>query len=119
MNPTQLEPTRKTSRLTSSQVLAIYHADLARTTLAQLAKLHGVSKEAVRQIRSGKTHRKVLESAGGVLMCTGCRHWAKSGGYCTMGFPDPEVEGPTFAADCSLYEDSTQSISRDCPTSVQ
>lgn len=98
----RLDPYRK-RKLTSEQVLAIYHADLAQTTLLELANRHGVTRETVRQIRAGETHRKLLANSDGLHLCSNCIHWARSS-YCTMGFPDPEEEGPTFAAECSLYE---------------
>lgn len=117
MSPRQLEPTRKVARLTSEQVLAIYHADLSRVSMRELAERFGVSKEAVRNVRKGISHKEVIAQADGCQLCTECVHWKAS--YCTMGFPDPELEGPAFARDCSLYEPSTQSMSRACPTSVQ
>lgn len=107
----RLDPYRK-RKLNREQVLAIYHADLSATTLVDLASRYGVTRETVRQIRAGLTHRKLLASTDDLQLCTGCIHWARSG-YCTMGFPDPEEEGPTFAAECSLYAERTQSTNLD------
>ena len=33
--------------------------------------------------------------------CERCEHW---NGCCSLGYPDPTVEGPTFAADCDMFE---------------
>lgn len=93
----------------------------------EMARRVGRSPEAIRQLRYGITHAKLLpeiarwgQDATTVQVsgpsCYCCQHW-RSG--CTFGFPDPTVEGPGFARDCHLYEPLTQSTRRACPTSVQ
>lgn len=100
-------------KLTDEQALAIFYADMSKTTVTKLAKAYGVSHQVVSQIRGGKTYTNLIAQAAGLQLCSNCIHWASSGCYCTMGFPDPELEGPTFAADCTLYEARTQETSRD------
>jgi hypothetical protein len=39
--------------------------------------------------------------APGVLTCLSCQHWTDD--RCGMGFPDPELEGVGFAADCETF----------------
>lgn len=106
----RLRPHR--GKLTTEQVLAIYHADTDKTPLLALAEKYGVSREAIRQLRAGLTYKSVLAETGSMQLCSNCIHWARTG-YCTMGFPDPEEDGPAFAADCNLYEARTQSTSLD------
>lgn len=98
-------------KLTDEQVLRIFYANLEAITPKELAEANGVSRESVRQIRAGLIYAKVIERAGGLRLCSNCVHWASKGFYCTMGFPDPDTEGCTFATDCSIYEPRTQSTS--------
>lgn len=101
-------------RLTDDQVrMILEHRDISTR---QLARDLGRSEEAIRQVRRGQVYRDVLpeirrwstrKTHG--MSCHVCVHWS---GKCKMGFPDPEEEGLGFAADCSFYEPSTQSISR-------
>jgi hypothetical protein len=94
----------------------------------QLAAELGCSCETIRQVRAGmlyasihpellrpKAKRPAPPPVDGPT-CLGCVHW--KGSRCSFDFPDPVMEGITFAADCDLYEMS-QSISRACPSSVQ
>lgn len=108
----RFKDTQHKSRLTDEQVLAIYHSSKNVSTV-ELARRHGISKEAVRQIQRGITHKKVLAAHQSVTLCSGCVNWSAAGSYCLMGFPDPELEGMAFAKDCSLYEPRTQDTRRD------
>ncbi len=113
-------------RLTTDDVrLILTRPDLS---LGLLADQLQVSRETIRQVRIGITYDDVLpglprkrpriapvQQVDGPS-CHRCQHW-RSG--CDLGFPDPELEGPAFAADCSLYEPRSQSISRACPSSLQ
>lgn len=85
----------------------------------KLARQLGRSKETIAAIRRGVLHantlpelprRQPMRRPGDGPSCRNCAHWA--GDSCGMGFPDPIEEGPAFAADCSLYEPSTQSTRR-------
>lgn len=117
---TRAKPPRTgTGRLTTEQV----RFALARTDLnnRQAGREIGCSAEAVRQIRNGTIYAHVLPQlprpgapsrpvvADGPS-CLECVHW--DGGGCGFGFPDPLMEGVTFAADCDLYERVSQSMSR-------
>jgi hypothetical protein len=88
----------------------------------EISQLVGCSRETVRQIRAGLIYRVVhpeLLRPGANrdmppliidgLNCYDCVNWA--GSRCNFGFPDPLIEGLTFAADCDLYESVSQSIS--------
>lgn len=113
----RLEPHHHPRKLTDEQAVAIFHAKDQGQTMKALAERYGVSRETIRGIWRGRSRVSAIRNAGKVQLCTDCAHWRRS--YCAMGFPDPEDEGPAFARDCSLYADSTQATSRDCPTSVQ
>jgi transcriptional regulator NrdR family protein len=76
-----------------------------QTSDVVLAAELGVSRQAIQQIRSGKTWTKVfpnLKRRPQWRDCRECRHW--DGDDCCLGFPDPLDEGTGFAADCDLYE---------------
>jgi len=75
----------------------------------------GCTPEAVRLVRIGRIHAKVLpelprERPRGTRQapapvtgpsCERCQNWSID--HCGMGFPDPLEEGLGFAADCHLY----------------
>lgn len=102
--PRQKRPPGKPHpRLTLDQV---YRALIDRGTsdIALAAEL-GVSRQAIQQIRIGKTWPTAfpeLPRRPQWRDCTECRHWER--GECGLGFPDPLEEGTRFAADCDLYE---------------
>lgn len=76
-----------------------------QTSDVVLAAELGVSRQAIQQIRAGKTWTKAfpnLKRRPQWRDCTGCQHWGGAG--CELGFPDPLDEGTSFAADCSFYE---------------
>jgi hypothetical protein len=114
------------AKLTPEQVKqALTRLDLNNTQLGQEL---GCSRETIRQVRAGLVYRndhpellrpnedrRSRPPMDGPT-CLECAHWKSS--RCSFDFPDPLLEGITFAADCDLYEVS-QSISRACPTSVQ
>jgi hypothetical protein len=71
----------------------------------ELAAELGVTRQAVNQVRIGKSWRSAfpeLPRKRQWVSCLDCKHWEH--GECGLGFPDPEEEGPEFAADCDLYE---------------
>lgn len=115
---------RQGGRFTADQIRDILLAPRTATH-AELGRRFGITGEYVRHIRIGIAYSHVhpeiarwgkpAPRAAG-KSCYRCCHW--QGEECGFGFPDPGVEGPSFAADCDLYEVS-QSISRACPTSVQ
>lgn len=82
-------------------------------SLAVLAKELGCTKGLLEQICWGKiyTHRmpdvkRLGNNPPPVVIpdgpsCWHCSEWRET--RCAMGFPDPDVEGPRFAADCALY----------------
>lgn len=94
----------------------------------QAGNIIGRSAECVRQIRCGKSRASTLpdlirfnatdqQPASDGPNCLECKEWRN--GRCSFGFPDPLVEGLTFAADCDLYVLRSQSISLACPISDQ
>lgn len=100
---------RKT-RLTPAQIrLALTRTDLNNK---QVSDLIGCSAECVRQIRNGTICASTLpdlirpnavrqEPASDGPNCLNCKEWRY--GECSFGFPDPLVEGLSFAADCSTF----------------
>lgn len=88
-------------RLTPDEVRLVLESS---TSSVALARELGCSHTAVIAIRVGRTyshlHPDIPRRAAG-LSCLKCTRWSDS--RCTMGLPDPEEEGPTFAAYCSLY----------------
>jgi len=82
-----------------------------------LATRIGANRETVRQVcrgiiysdvctelpRKPMARRSVIVVPGeGVPSCELCTSWTE--GRCKERFPDPEIEGPGFAADCDFYE---------------
>lgn len=71
----------------------------------ELAAELGVSRQAIQQIRAGKSWTTAfpeLPRRSQWRDCTQCQHWR--GSECGFGFADPLEEGLSFAADCDLYE---------------
>ena len=72
-----------------------------------LADQHGCSRELIRQIKNGLIYKDLLPKwfrsppKAGDPTCEQCRFWSDG---CSMGFPDPEIEGPRFARDCSVFD---------------
>jgi hypothetical protein len=90
-----------------SLTLEKVHAILTdrRHTDAELAAQMGVSRQAVSQVRLGRSWSNVypeLPRRGDWISCVNCKHWRHD--ECDLGFPDPIEEGPAFASDCDLYE---------------
>ena len=88
-----------------------------------LADQHGCSRELIRQIRSGLIYKDLLPNwfrgpfKAGDPTCNQCRFWSDG---CSMGFPDPEIEGPRFARDCSVFDAITPpATSAPCCASTQ
>lgn len=98
-------------RIKSEHVwLALQRTDLNHREVAQIV---GCSGEAIRQIRCGLIYRHVhpdlirpnavgQKPVTGGPNCLDCEQWRD--GRCSFGFPDPELEGLSFAADCDLYK---------------
>lgn len=121
------KPRKPKTQLTAEQVKqALLNRDASH---AEMGRLLGRSPEAIRQLRHGVTHSKVLPKIPrwGVLQaaataersCYACANW--SAGQCAFGFPDPHLEGPGFADDCDLYsaQPRSQSSSRSCAACSQ
>ena len=91
-------------RLTNAAAAEVILSD--KSTRA-LAAEHGVSAQAIWQIRQGKSYADVytcLKKQGysiagfGAKLCQDCRYWREDG--CDFRFPDA---GADFATDCYLY----------------
>lgn len=88
---------------------------LTKCSNSIMAEQVGCSCELVRQIRRGNLHINRVpeiprwgENAPPPVIngpsCLVCVNRAGGDGpTCGMGFPDPDEEGPGFAADCSLF----------------
>lgn len=116
IGPDRKPPRKRRNRSKPSpKKLDLEHVRRALTDLhisdVKLAAELNVSRQAIQQIRIGKTWTTVfpelkrrvparLVQPGPV--CTQCRHWEN--GECGIGFPDPLEEGVGFAVDCDLYE---------------
>ena len=90
------------SKISEATVRAIL---LTKGTHQATAAIHGVSWQAVQQIRLGKIHKTTAPEVPrwvnpGKHSCELCRHWLKGG--CTLGFPEP-TENLLFANECNLY----------------
>jgi hypothetical protein len=101
--------------LTEDEVRLVLTSPLSSN---KLARELGRSKEAIAAIRRGTLHartlpdlprRQAMRRPSSGPSCHACEHWRND--RCGMGFPDPLEEGPAFAADCSLYEPVSQSMS--------
>lgn len=85
--------------------LILERRDLNNT---HLARAFACSRELIRQVRAGLIYRDRLQqirggnAASGHLRCENCIQWL---GYCSMGFPDPLVEGSAFANECAAFAD--------------
>jgi hypothetical protein len=83
-----------------------------RESHSAMARRFGRSREAIRQIRTGRLYRHLApeiprwEAGAGRASCYRCRYWegVADAGCCGFGFPDPIEEGPSFARDCSSFE---------------
>lgn len=96
-------------QLTPDQVRQILTDQRPHKTMARAI---GRSREAIRQVRHGIIHAAVHpdikrwdrqpppEPAVAGITCQQCQHWADR---CTFGYPDPLIEGLTFAQDCIMY----------------
>ena len=97
------EPDAK-RRINDSAVMAIRQST---DSYQLLADQHGCSRELIRQIRSGLIYKDLLPGwfrsppKAGDPNCEQCKFWSDG---CSMGFPDPEIEGPWFARDCSVFD---------------
>lgn len=89
---------------------------------AEMARQMGsTSREAVRQVRQGLSHRNVCPeiprwhrrrylAPTAEHDCARCQHWRD--GACDLEFPDPAEEGLGFAAECCCYSpERSQAIS--------
>jgi hypothetical protein len=92
--------------LTTDQVRVILEQrDLS---LSQLSVMFDRSRQAISNVRTGKSYTDVLPDlerwgVGEALRsCLVCHHWRDS--ECFYGFPDPLEEGPGFARYCDDYQ---------------
>jgi hypothetical protein len=90
------------SKISEATVRAIL---LTHASHQKTAAIHGVSWQAVQQIRLGKIHKKTAPEVprwanSPKHSCAHCRHWLK--GACSLGFPEP-TENLLFASECNLY----------------
>ena len=93
--------------------------ELSNTAMAK--ELGGCSREAVRQVRQGISHRNVCPEIPRWHRrryikptvehnCEQCQHWRDEA--CDLEFPDPIEEGLGFAAECCCYSpERSQAIS--------
>ena len=68
-----------------------------------MAQRYGIHRSAVGYIRQGRMHAdKLPELPRWTVSCDRCIHWSGPG-HCSLGFPDPLVEGVGFARDCASF----------------
>ena len=103
-------PNARRIELDDATFLRILRPDVP---LAKLANKLNCSYSLLKYIHNGKYHRHRMPDVkrGGLNpppvvipdgpSCWRCSEWRET--YCAIGFPDPQVEGPRFAKDCSLY----------------
>jgi hypothetical protein len=102
--------TRRFTREQIAQIVMLKGHQTQRLTAQQF----GCSGEMVRQIWAGRaysdwtgiSYRQPLRP--GEPSCERCREWRGPDAEhpCRMGFPDPVIEGPGFARDCSLFQEA-------------
>lgn len=98
--------------LTEEQIRLVLTSPLSARKLARELNR---TPESIFCIRRGQSYRHVAPELPRSLKktegpsCYQCLHWSER--QCQIGFPDPVLEGPGFAADCNLYE-ASQSMSR-------
>lgn len=71
-----------------------------------LARQLGVSRSTISLIRLGRIYANCqphLPRWRPGLNCGMCLHWDTAHSACTLGFPDPTIEGVHFARDCSCF----------------
>ena len=99
--PKSVTSARRVSNAAAAEIILSDRSALA------LAAEHGVSAQAIWQIRHGKSYADVytrLKEQGysisgfGEKLCRDCRYWQEDG--CDFRFPDA---GADFATDCYLY----------------
>ncbi len=76
-----------------------------------VAQRLGVSRQAVNNVRTGKSYRRVAPqlprregptvSKGEGALCTACDFW--NGRGCVFGFPEP-LKDLRFAVECSMFD---------------
>lgn len=96
-----LPPPHFPARLAPEAVLTIFHSP-ASVTSTELARRFHVTRQAITDVRKGRSHIKVIEALSQGPLCPQCEHWSKNG-YCLFGFPDPQEIGPSAAADCNIF----------------
>jgi len=93
--------------LSDEQLLVIFERQDLNNS--ELSRMLNCSRELVRQVRAGLVYRDRLphirrgvETPAADLgrRCEQCNQWL---GYCTMGFPDPLLEGTAFANECVTF----------------
>lgn len=69
-----------------------------------LARRFKRSHTAIANLRTGRSYADLwpeLPRRSPPRSCHDCQQWLH--GRCSLGFPDPELEGPGFAADCECF----------------
>lgn len=95
-------------RLMPSDVIYILQSQDGDGVVAQRL---GVSRQAVNNVRTGKSYRRVapqlprregpVVARDSTVMCTACDFW--NGRGCAFGFPEP-LKDLRFAGECSMYD---------------
>jgi hypothetical protein len=72
----------------------------------ELAVKHHCSRQAITAVRRGEIYPNLFPDLPRSIgtTCTRCVHWI-AGGNCGLDFPEPQHEGPRFAAQCSAFTD--------------
>lgn len=84
----------------------IAHILTSKASHGVLAKQLGVHRSTISQIRLGQLYRHTCPDLARWqpnVNCGMCLHWDATLSACTLGFPDPAVEGVHFARECSCF----------------
>lgn len=71
---------------------------------SSLARRFKRSRPAIANLRTGRSYADLwpeIPRRSPPRSCHDCQQWLH--GRCSLGFPDPELEGPGFAADCESF----------------
>ena len=90
-----------TRRLKPENIAYIRQSDESN---ASLARRFNVSRRTIISAKRGETYKdQDAPTSAAQSHCHNCKHWSAA---CDLGFPEA-IEDPLFAAECSLYINSS------------
>jgi hypothetical protein len=102
--PARLHPRRDRSKPVSRKgfdIEAVQAILTSREGDGAIAEVYGCTRQAINQLRTGRTHAEVLPELPrrGAVLCYSCKHWSKD----RCGFDLPEAGSPE-STDCNYYD---------------